>query len=132
MLYDLSPAPPEPGSLLESLFLLISLRRQEKELFQTEATVAAIAGTAANNYQIIEEALQAYKNTIFPFLEAEKAKEDELHRQALEHWTNKVAFSVQPLWQANVSKKVHSQLRRAAEKTRQAEELRRKKKHRRI
>lgn len=62
MLYDLAAAPPEPGSLLESVFLLISLRRREAELFQTEALIAAIVGSANEKFDAIEDALHSYKD----------------------------------------------------------------------
>ena len=77
MLYDLAAAPPEPGSLLESIFLLIATRRREAELFKTEAIVAAIVGTAAEDMEVVEKALTNFKNTMFPFLEAERGKREE-------------------------------------------------------
>lgn len=134
MLYDLAAAPPEPGSLLESIFLLIATRRREAELFQTEAIVAAVVGTASENMEGIEEALLAYKKTMFPFLEKVKGDRAEMAKKALEQWTAHTAFKVKPLWIANdpKTKRMHSQLRRSSERTKQAEEMRRRKRHVRI
>lgn len=134
MLYDLASAPPEPGSLLESVFLLIATRRREAELFQTEALVSAVVGTVSQDFEGIEKALQSYKSTMFPFLEAERGKRQEMAKEALKQWTSHVAFRVKPLWQANnpQHKKLHSQLRRSAERTRKAEELRNVRRHTRI
>jgi hypothetical protein len=134
MLYDLANGPPEPGSLLESVFLLISLRRRETELFQTEALITAILSAGTDKFEPIEQALQAYKNAMFPFLEAEKVKRSELAKRALEQWTSHKAFRVRPLWTAydGRTKKLHSQLKKSAERTQQAEELRRKKRHTRL
>lgn len=134
MLYDLASAPPEPGSLLESIFLLIATRRREAELFQTEAIISAVIGVAVESFEGIEKALQSYKSAMFPFLEAERGKREEMAKEALKQWTSHVAFRVTPLWQSNSSKykRVHSQLRRSAERTKQAEELRNKRRHTRI
>lgn len=134
MLYDLASGPPEPGSLLESVFLLISLRRRESELFQTEALITAILGAGTDKFEPIEEALKAYKNSVFPFLEAERMKRSDMAKAALKQWTSHVAFRVKPLWTAYTGqeKKMHSQLRKSAERTRLAEEMRRKKRHTRL
>jgi len=134
MLYDLASGPPEPGSLLESVFLLISLRRRESELFQTEAMITAILGAGTDKFEPIEQALKAYKNAMFPFLEAEKGKRADMAKEALKQWTSHKAFRVRPLWTAydGKAKKLHSQLRKSAERTQQAEELRRKNRHTRI
>lgn len=134
MLYDLASSPPEPGSLLESVFLLVSLRRREAELFQTESIITAILGAQSEKYEPIEDALKAYKNTMFPFIEAENLKRSELAKKALEQWTSHKALRVRPLWSAQDTKtrRFHSQLRKSAERTKQAEDLRRKKKHTRI
>ena len=132
MLYDLASAPPEPGSLLESVFLLISLRRREAELYQTESIVAAIiAASVEGGGEVIESALKTYKDTLFPFLEGEKLRKDEESRKVLEHWAKQV-FRVRPLWRSNVAKKLHSRLRRGAEKVAELEAERRKRRHRRI
>lgn len=134
MLYDLASAPPEPGSLLESIFMLIATRRREAELFQTEAIVAAVVGASVSDMEAVENALTSYKNVMFPFLEAEKGKRAEMAKKALEQWTSHTAFRVKPLWIANDprTKKLHSQLRRSTERTKKAEELRRHRKHVRI
>jgi hypothetical protein len=134
MLYDLAATPPEPGSLLESIFLLIATRRREAELFKTEAIVAAVVGTAAEDTEVIEKALTNFKNTMFPFLEAEKGKREEMAKKALEQWTGHTAFRVKPLWIANDSrqKRLHSQLRRSTARTQKAEEMRRHHRHTRI
>lgn len=134
MLYDLASKPPPPGSLLESTFLLVSLRRREAELFQTESIITAILGTKAEKFEPIEEALKAYKNAMFPFIQAETLKRSEMAKKALEQWTSHKALKVRPLWAApdGKARRLQSQLKRSAERTQQAEELRRKKKHRRI
>ena len=132
MLYDLATEPPEPGTLLESVLLLVSLRRREAELLQTEALVTAIAATPSGQIESIRTALREYKNSVFPFLEAERKKENEEVQKTLEHWTKNMAFVVRPLWRAEQGKKLNSQLRKGMEKTKQVEELRRQKRHTKI
>lgn len=134
MLYDLASSPPEPGSLLESIFLLITTRRREAELFQTEALISAVVGTVSKDFEGIEKALEAYKAAMFPFLEAERGKRAAMAKEALKQWTSHVAFKVTPLWQANSTqhKRLHSQLRRSAERTKKAEEMRSHRRHTRI
>jgi hypothetical protein len=94
MLYDLATAPPEPGSLLESIFMLITTRRREAELFQTEAIIAAVIGASAGDMEAVENALTSYKNVMFPFLEAEKGKRSEMAKKALEQWTSHTESSL--------------------------------------
>jgi hypothetical protein len=98
MLYDLASGPPEPGSLLESIFLLISLRRREAELFQTEALITSILSAGSGKFDPVEQALKNYKDAMFPFLEAEKGKRADMAKEALKQWTSHVGFRVKPLW----------------------------------
>lgn len=134
MLYDLASGPPEPGSLLESVFLLISLRRREAELFQTEAIITAVLAAGSDKFEPVEQALKAYKDAMFPFLEAEKTKRADLAKKALEQWTSHRAFRIRPLWQVGgrPQKRMASQLKKSAERTQKAEELRKKKRHTRL
>jgi hypothetical protein len=134
MLYDLASGPPEPGSLLESVFLIISLRRRESELFQTESLITAILCAGSDKFDPVESALKNYKDAMFPFLEAEKTKRADMAKEALKQWTSHKAFRVKPLWQVGGSqqKRLRSQLKRSVERTQQAEELRKKKRHTRL
>jgi hypothetical protein len=132
MLYDLAQELPPAGSLLESIFLLVALRKREADVRQTEALVVAIAGAQSGQVDLIQKSLREYKNTVLPFLEAEKTKQDVDMKALLKHWADKVAFIVKPLWQASDSKRMHSQLRRNVERTQRYEQSRRSVKHRRI
>ena len=132
MLYDLATEPPEPGTLLESVFLLVSLRRREAELLQTEALALAPLVASSGKVEVLTEALKAYKNALFPFLPAEVEKEKKDIQEALKRWTERGSFRVKPLWMAGDNRRINSQLRRSAEKTKLAEDLRRKKRHTRL
>ena len=132
MLYDLSTAPPEMGTLLESVFLLVSLRRREAELLQTEALALAPLVASSGKVEVLTSALRAYKNALFPFIQGEVEREKQDAQEALKHWVDRGSFRVKPLWMAGESRRINSQLRRGAEKTKQAEALRRKKRHTRL
>ena len=132
MLYDLASRPPTPGSLLESVFIFMSKRRQEAEYFKTKSLViAAIADKMKDGGKLLDDALDQYRGLIFPFLGETKKQAERDTKAALKQWTNKV-LKIRPLWRAKENKPIVSRLRRGAEKVRQSEELRRKRPHRRI
>lgn len=131
MLYDLAAEPPQPGTLLESLFILLAKRRQEAEYFKTKAIVASNLTMSEAGAKMLNEALEEYRNRLFPFLSEEKHKVDKMTKKALKQWTSKV-LKIRPLWRAQDHKGIVSRLRRGAERTRSAEELRRQHRHQRI
>ena len=132
MLYDLASGPPKPGTLLESVFVLMAKRRQEVEYLKTKVLmIGSLADKLENGGKLLDEAMDSYRSTLFPFLSDDKRKQDVEHKEVLKKWT-KYAFKIRPLWRAQDNKSVVSKLRRGAEKTRQLEKLRRKKHHRRI
>jgi hypothetical protein len=132
MLYDTASGSPRPGSLLESVFILMAKRRQEAEYFKTKALILAnIAMNSESAGKMLDEALDSYRNAIFPFLAEEKKKQDGDSKKLLKSWTSKM-LKVRPLWRAQEHKGVVSRLRKGAEKVKQAESLRRSRPHRRI
>ena len=132
MLYDLASGPPKPGTLLESVFVLMAKRRQEVDYLKTKVLmIASLAYKIENGGKLLDEAMDSYRVTLFPFLGDEKRKQDIEHKEILKKWT-RYAFKIRPLWRAQDNRAVISKLQRGAEKTRRSEELRRKKRHRRI
>lgn len=131
MLYDLASEPPRPGSLLESVFLIMTKRRQEAEYFKTKSLIAASLPISESGAKMLNEALDEYRSRLFPFLAEEKKKLDKDTKKALKQWTDKV-LKIRPLWRAQDNKGVVSRLRKGAERTRKAEDLRRKHRHQRI
>jgi len=131
MLYDLAKEPPRPGTLLESVFVLMAKRKQEAEYFKTKAIIASNLAQSEEGVNLLNDALEEYRNRLFPFLSGEKKKADRDARKALKQWTNKV-LKIRPLWRPSEHRGMVSKLRRGAERTRQAEALRRQHRHRRI
>lgn len=132
MLYDLASEPPRPGSLLESLFILMAKRRREAEYYKTKVlATASIAAHSEGGGKELEKAFESYQSSMFPFLADETKKTDKDSKKLLKSWTNK-ALKIKPLWRAQENKPLISKLRKGAEQVKKAEALRRKKDHRRI
>lgn len=132
MLYDTAGGPPRPGSLLESVFILMSKRRQEAEYFKTKALIiASLASSSEKAGKMLDDALDSFRHCLFPFLAEEKKKQDVDSKKLLKSWTSKV-LKVRPLWRAKDHQGVVSRLRKGAERVKQAEKIRRDKPHRRI
>lgn len=132
MLYDLATASPEPGSLLESVFLIISKRRQEQEFLRTRTLVSATLAPHVENNKL-SEVFEDYFNAMFPWLKKEREDKEQLAKEALKHWAGKKAFAVRPLWTAKqAGRGIKSRLRKGAEKVRKIEEERRKGRLRRL
>lgn len=126
MLYDLSQAPPEPGSLLESAFLVLTKRRQEQEFLRTRVLAEATLAPHLEGDSKISETFDDYMNSMFPYLRHQTTRSETDMKKALKQWTGRTAFKVKPLWQASDSpKRFRSSLQRGKEKIAKMEELRR-------
>lgn len=132
MLYELTSEPPPVGSLLGSVFTYLAQKKQEAEYFKTKAlVVASIADKIDGGGKALQEALESYRNLMFPFLKKERDKSADREKKLLKDWTSRV-FKVRPIWRPGDHKKSMSSLRRGAEQTKRAEELRRTSQHRRV
>jgi len=131
MLYDLADAPPPPGSLLESIFLIVTKRRQEIEFLQTRLMIEAIREPNLEKSGV-QDAFKEYLEATFPYLEGETKKQAEDARTMLKKWTDVGALKIKPLWRGKEHRGLLSKLRKGAEKVRKSEELRRQYRHRRI
>lgn len=126
MLYDLAQAPPEQGSLLESVLLIISKRRQEQEFLKTRVLVEATLAPHLEGESKVSETFKDYMDTMFPYLGEERDTKETLAKQALDHWVGKGPLRVRPLWQsAEKPRRIRSALQRGAEKVREIEKMRR-------
>lgn len=132
MLFATASGPPRPGSLLESVFILLTKRQQEAEYFKTKTLLlASLADKVENGGKLMEDALDQYRSRLFPFLADEKKKTDVDSKKLLKSWTNKI-LKVRPLWRPSENKGIVSKLRKGAEAVKKAEVLRRNTRHRRI
>jgi len=132
MLYDLSNGAPEPGSLLESVCLLIAKKRREADFFRTKLLVEATLAPHAKDSSGLSKSFEAYRESMFPFLGTEFKKDDEQSKKLLNHWVGKKAFRIKPLWRASDTRGIRSRLKRGAERVKHLEESRKLTRHRRI
>jgi hypothetical protein len=133
MLYDLSPVAPESGSLLESLFLVLTKRRQEAEFLRTRVLVEATLAPHLEGKSKISETFSDYFNAMFPWIKNQKSATETLMAQALEQWVGKKVLRVRPLWQSNQKpKKLKSSLERGRSRVEARERLKTEGKTRRI
>lgn len=132
MLYDLANSPPEPGSLLESVLLLMAKKKREAEFFQAKLMVEAMLAPHAESTDGLLKAYESYREAMFPFLGSELNKEKVEAKKLLDHWVGKKAFSVKPIWQVGNNKGFASKLRRGAARVKEKEAEKRRQKRVRI
>jgi len=133
MLYDLADGPPPPGSLVESVFLVIAKRRQEAQFFQAKMIMeASLAAHVEKGGEILDKTYRAFKDSMFPFLAGSEKREAKKQKKLLDSWTKGGPMKVKPLWRPKDSSALISKLKRGAERTKQDEELRRRVPHKRI
>lgn len=105
--YDKHEGPPPQKSPLESLFMLIALRRMEVELLATRALVHA-SMTSESQVDPTVKAYKEYADKLLPFLATAQDLEQQRERDALLRFSKtKVAINKKALY-----KKQAEQLRR--------------------
>ena len=111
---------------------MISKRRQEAEYYKTKALIAAtLIDKVQDGAKLLTEAIDLYRDSLFPFLSSETKKKDKITKKLLKQWTSKV-LKVRPLWRAQDHKAIISKLRKGAEKIRKSEEMRRQRRYSRL
>lgn len=97
--YDKHEGPPPQNSPLESLFILIALRRMEAELLATRALVHASL-TADSHIDPTVKAYQEYADKLLPFLATAQDLERQKEREALLRFSKtKVSINKKMLYQ---------------------------------
>lgn len=98
--YDKYIGPPLPNSPLESLFMLVSLRRMEAELLSTRAVVHAAMMTPESKTDPVVKAFQEYADKALPFLANAQDDERRDEREALLAFTKtKVQINKKTVYQ---------------------------------
>jgi hypothetical protein len=132
MLYDQSSEMPASGSPLESVFLLLAKRNKETEYYRTKLMVAAtLAPHSEEGAKMLSGAWEDYRDSIFPFLEAQRTKKDVEAKKVLDWWGKRM-LKIRPLWRANERRGIVSRLRKGMERVKASELQRRHRHHRRI
>ena len=117
---------------MESLFLIVSKRRQETEFLKTKLLVAATREANLEDENVVPKAYKEYVHALFPYLEEDVKKELDDAHSMLKKWTDLKALTVKPIWRATDHKGIMSKLRKGAERTKHAEDLRRQYRHTRL
>jgi hypothetical protein len=107
LIYDKLAEPPIPGTMLESLMLLVWKARQDTRLYETKAMLNAImistqpAKDELN--KLLQESWDAYIDTIYPFSKGKSKTQDqkaiEFMRQEIQRGPLKVT-PLEPLTKA--------------------------------
>lgn len=85
--YDKFVGPPPPNTPLESLFMLVALRRMEADLLSTRALVHASMMTPESKPDPTIKAFQEYADKVLPFLAGAQDLERQKEREALMRFT---------------------------------------------
>jgi len=111
MLYDLAKEPPEAGSLLEFLMILVSKRRQEARIWETRVIAEAVLAPHAKEHHL-SEFMNSYINSLFPYLAHKLENKEEAQRKELKRWTANKKLAVKPLWMARRKGPIRSRMQR--------------------
>lgn len=98
MLYDLGVRP-APKSRLESVFMIISNRRQLQEFYKTRVLVeAALAPHLKDSGKALQDATRKYAASLMPYLAKMTTSVEKKHRRELESWVKHGPLVIRPLW----------------------------------
>jgi hypothetical protein len=99
-LYEKATNLPEPGTPLESLFLLVWRSRQDIRLMETRAVVQALMASNSESKDAQKNLLDAwtdYSNELFPFQRGTKRRSDDAEMSFFKKETKGKSFRVIPL-----------------------------------
>lgn len=114
MLYDTCRKSPDPGSILEHVFIIIRAKRDYKELLQTFALAQAMRDDESG--RAAAEAFDKYKEAVLPYLKSEQDKADVEIRKAMKEELARGPLSVKRIAS---TKKVRSRLNEVARSLRE-------------
>jgi len=118
MLYDLAYEPPEPNTLLESIFKIIARMRQEEKFLATRLLFEASMAQFTKG-EGIQEVYNQYAAVMFPFSRIAREEQDKKAKRALKDWTEHGAMKVKALEGSTRSERaVKSRLKKAADQFR--------------
>lgn len=114
MLYDKVNVLPPPGSVLDTVFLLVRLERSKASLLEQRAVIQGlIANNPNNTNNATIKAFEAYAEAMLPFLERAKSNDlDDAKKQLAEFVKAPAKIDLKPVVAAR-----HAEARRKASKT---------------
>ena len=94
ILYDKAKKPPQAGSLMEIVFILLWRMRQEIEFQRTRSIVQAVILAGAENSEDISKAFQVFTDASFPYQPAKEKEEKLSMKQVLDKEVSKGPLSL--------------------------------------
>lgn len=102
--------PPDPGSVMEILCLMVQMRREMKELYKTHAVVQAVMLTqhpdSKDDGEAVRKAFASYKDHLMPYLKSELKKEESKIVKAMWDEANRGPMKVTPIQPMRVSSRL--------------------------
>ena len=123
MLYDLADGPPRPGSLLESVLMIMAKRRSEVRFLETRVLVEAILAPHAKE-NTLSEAFKRYMDTLLPYLAKDSESDKEKQRRLLNKWVGGGPLRVKPLWMDKDRPNYRSRMADAAQRMKERSHIR--------
>lgn len=105
MYYDLSREPPEPGSLLELAFRMLSKRRMVTQVLETRVLVEAFLHPHAEK-DTLTKAMKDHLESVFPYIATNQKSKESVAKEALKDWTSKGPLHVKPVWEHRRVKRI--------------------------
>lgn len=110
-MYDKTPTPPEPGSPLELVFLMIWKMRQQIEFQKSRVTVQALLAQKGVEDKHVKEAFEDLKDAFFPYDKNARRTDLKKMREAMYSELARGPLSITALSDPN-QKKIQSKLAR--------------------
>lgn len=117
MWYDQARGIPEPGSALESVFLLVFVNRTRASMLATHASLQAqLLALPHNETDPIIASYKEYAAAIYPFVEQAEDIEGRNSREQLKEFVKwKAKIDLRPIWRSKIQ---HARMREARRRVR--------------
>lgn len=103
MAYETMREPPPVGSVLESIFFVYLLLRDQQELEKT----VALAQIQIDPKKAVE-AIDGYQKSLFPWTEKQRSEEDQMQKKFLEQEIARGPLTVTPLFQTPLHSRMNA------------------------
>jgi hypothetical protein len=105
MYYDLSREPPEPGSLLELAFRMLSKRRMITQVLSVRVLVEAMLRPHVEK-DTLTKAMKDHLESVFPYIAVNQKSRESMAKEALQDWTKLGPLRVHPMWEHRKVKRI--------------------------
>lgn len=120
MLYDTAARPPRPGSILETLFIMVQIRREASRLMEVRSVVQALQDESETG-QATQEAFNDFRLALMPYLMQDERDARKQFREVMNRELRMGPMRVRPV---EVTPRVRSRLQAMSNRIRQAGRVR--------